>query len=47
MNEAVAGSRSPAKETGGCEPATALSDGLSYCEASAAVGGVRAARIAG
>ena len=46
MNEAVAGSRSPLG-VGVGEPATAFSCGLFYCEASAAVGGVRAARIAG
>lgn len=45
MNEAVAGSRSPS--VSGLASRPRLSYVVSYCEASAAVGGVRAARIAG
>ena len=46
MNEAVAGSRSPA-QCRGWRAGHGFLVWVSYCEASAAVGGVRAARIAG
>lgn len=46
MNEAVAGSRFPAQYRG-CRAGHGLCGRETYCEASAAVGGVRAARIAG
>lgn len=46
MNEAVAGSRSPAQYRG-WRAGHGFCGRASYCEASAAVGGVRAARIAG
>ena len=46
MNEAVADSRSPDRY-GIAEMATASCVPGGYCEARAAVGGVRAARIAG
>ena len=45
MNEAVAGSRSP--QYRGWRAGHGFRVWASYCEASAAVGGVRAARIAG
>ncbi len=46
MNEAVAGSRSPA-QCRGWRAGHGFCGWATYCEASAAVGGVRAARIAG
>ena len=46
MNEAVAGSRSPAQNRG-WRAGHGFLVRVPYCEASAAVGGVRAARIAG
>ena len=46
MNEAVAGSHSPAWYRG-WRAGHGFRVWASYCEASAAVGGVRAARIAG
>ena len=46
MNEAVAGSRSPAHYRG-WRAGHGFCGRETYCEASAAVGGVRAARIAG